>query len=94
MAEKKLEEMVKEVAYGYTVTRNTDGSVDVKPVDESIKQEEIFDDIERVAEVVKENKTQQLVYKAAYYGTLQALSDWSRKAAEARAAEEKPEVEE
>lgn len=98
MAEEiKKEEKV--VVREYTVKHYEDGSVDAVPAEvdgkPSMKQEDVFEDIEQVATVVKENKMQQICYKAAYYGTMQALTDFFRAQAAAReAAPEEPKVEE
>lgn len=88
---RKMEE--KKVIFAYTVSRNDDGSVDVRDAGlegvEPISNEAIYKDIEDVAKLIELKRTSDTAYTAAYNAIAkfyQNLAAQQRAAAEAQAA--------
>lgn len=80
MAEEKKEE--KKVAVAYTVYRNADGSVDVKDAGvegtTTLASEEIYKDIEDVARIIKNKRTENAAYVGAYNGVSRFFADMQK----------------
>lgn len=91
----------KEYVFGYTVKVAADGSVDVNGIEingETAKVEAIYEHIEELYELVKENKQAALIQKAAteaaYYAVRRALLDHEAYMKQQADAAEAPVVEE
>jgi hypothetical protein len=71
----------KKVLYSYTVTRNSDGSVDVADNSEmfegvdSITSDKIYEDVEAVAKLVALKRTSDAAFAAAYNGVAKFYQD-------------------
>ena len=97
----KEEEKEKEYLFGYTVKVAADGSVDVNGIEingETAKVEAIYDHIEELYELVKENKQAALIQKAVteacYYAVRRAQLDHEAYMRQQAEAAETPTVEE
>ena len=83
----------KKVVVAYTVKRYEDGSVDVEDAKlegtEGITSEEIFKDIEGVAEMIETKRVENAAFVGAYNGTAKFYQDVNAaKTAEAEASKE------
>jgi len=71
----------KKVLFSYTVTRNSDGSVDVADNSaahvgaEAITSDKIYEDIEAVAKLVDLKRTSDAAFAAAYNGVAKFYQD-------------------
>lgn len=77
----------KKVVVAYTVFRNEDGSIDVKDAGvegtTTLSSEEIYKDIEDVAKVIKNKRTENAAYVGAYNGVSRFFADMQKQQAEA-----------
>lgn len=85
-----MAEEEKKVVVAYTVFRNSDGSVDVKDAGvegtTTLSSEEIYKDVEDVARIIKNKRTENAAYVGAYNGVSRFFADMQKQQAEAAAA--------
>lgn len=77
-----MAEEVKKVAVAYTVYRNEDGSIDVHDAGventATLTNEEIYKDIEEVAKIIANKRTENAAYVGAYNGVSRFFADMQK----------------